>query len=221
VDRIWEAAIAVYRARVHPALQVCLRVRGAVVVDRAIGHARGNGPGDAAQGEPVLVTPRTPFLIYSGSKALTAFVVHVLVERGALALDDPVAKYIPRYAAHGKEAITIGQVLAHRAGVAAMPREAFDLDRVDDQDYLLDVLCEARPLGKPAEFLAYHAVSGGFILAEVVRRATGASTSCFVGAANSTGSKWSSLRRCGEPSPSSHGSSLTSRWASPHGSATG
>jgi len=173
VERIWEAAIAVYRARVHPALQVCLRVGGAVILDRAIGYARGNGPGDGADGESVLVTPRTPFLIYSGSKAVTAFVVHVLAERGALALEDPVAKYIPRYAAHGKEGITIGHVLAHRAGVAAMPREAFDLDRVDDQDFLLDVLCEARPVGKPGEFLAYHAVSGGFILAEVVRRATG------------------------------------------------
>jgi CubicO group peptidase (beta-lactamase class C family) len=165
--------VNLYRARVHPAVQVCLRVGGAVVLDRAIGHARGNGPGEGAEAERVLATPQTPFLIYSGSKAITAFVVHILVERGALALDDPVAKYIPKYGAHGKEGITIGHVLAHRAGVAALPRQAFDLDRVNDREFLLGLLSDARPLGKPGEFLAYHAVSGGFILAEVVERATG------------------------------------------------
>jgi len=173
VDRIWTAAVDVYRSGVHPAVQVCLRRGGVVVLDRSIGHARGNGPGDTSEPQPVLATPGTPFLIYSGSKAITAFVVHLLVDRGALRIDDPVAKYIPRYGAHGKGGITIGHVLAHRSGVASMPREAFDLDRLDDREFLLDVLCQARPLGKPGEFLAYHAVSGGFILAEVVERATG------------------------------------------------
>ncbi len=173
VARIWEAAVDLYRAGVHPAVQVCLRVGGAVVIDRAIGHARGNGPGDPPEVERVLATPETPFLIYSGSKGVTALVVHVLVERGALALDDPVAKYIPRYAAHGKGAVTVGHVLAHRAGLMTMPREAFDLDRLGDRDFLLDILCDAKPLGRPGEFLAYQAVAGGFILAEVVERAAG------------------------------------------------
>src|SRR5205814_658901 len=46
-------------------------------------------------------------------------------------------------------------------------------DRVNDREFLLDILCEAKPFGRPGEFLAYHAVSGGFILGEVVERATG------------------------------------------------
>lgn len=173
VDRIWGAAVDLYRSGVHPAVQVCLRRHGIVVIDRTIGHARGNGPGAGPASERVLATPETPFLIYSGSKAVTAFVVHLLVERGLIGLDDPVAKFIPRYGAHGKDEITVGQVLSHRSGVAGMPKEAFDLDRVGDREFILDVLCETKPFGKPGEFLAYHAVSGGFILAEVVERAVG------------------------------------------------
>lgn len=173
VEEIWEAAVDLYRSSVHPAVQVCLRRHGTVVLNRAIGHARGNGPHDPPDAEQVLATPATPFVIYSGSKAITAFVVHLVAERGGIDLDDPVAKYIPPYAANGKGEITIGHVLSHRAGVAGMPREAFDLDRVNDREFILDALVSARPFGRPGEFLAYHAVSGGFILAEVLERATG------------------------------------------------
>jgi CubicO group peptidase (beta-lactamase class C family) len=173
VERVWSGAVDLYRSGVHPAVQVCLRRHGVVVLNRAIGHARGNGPDDPPSAERVLATPGTPFLIYSGSKAITAFVVHLVAERGAIDIDDPVAKYIPPYAANGKGEITIGHVLAHRAGVSGMPREAFDLDRVNDREFILDALVSAKPFGKPGEFLAYHAVSGGFILAEVLERATG------------------------------------------------
>lgn len=173
VRRIWRGAVELYRSGVHPAVQVCVRRHGVVVLDRAIGHARGNGPDDAPDAEKLQATPQTPFLIYSGSKAITAFVVHVLVDRGILDLEDAIAAHIPEYAAGGKEGITIGHVLAHRAGVPALPHEVFDLDRVGDRQYILDALCSATPFGKPGEFLAYHAVAGGMILGEVVQRATG------------------------------------------------
>ena len=126
------------------------------------------------QGIPkVQATPETPFLLYSGSKAITAFVVHLLHERGVLDIEDRVSDYIPGYAAHGKREITIAHVLAHRAGVPNMPREAFDLDRAADRDFIVATLCAAKPFAKPGRFLAYHAVSGGFILGEVVHRAAG------------------------------------------------
>ena len=64
-------------------------------------------------------------------------------------------------------------MLAHRAGVPNLPREAFDLDRVRDREFRVRVLCEARPFAKPGRFLAYHAVSGGYILGEIVHRVTG------------------------------------------------
>jgi CubicO group peptidase (beta-lactamase class C family) len=173
VGRIWRTAQALYRGGAHPAIQLCVRRHGSVVLDRAIGHAEGNGPNDHPRAEKTPATPETPFLIYSASKAITATVIHLLAERGAFHLDDPVAEFVPEYAAHGKDRITIGHVLAHRAGVPNLPREALDLDRLSDPEHILRVVCDARPTSRPGQRLAYHAISGGFILGEVVRRVTG------------------------------------------------
>jgi CubicO group peptidase (beta-lactamase class C family) len=173
VDGMWDAALSLFRSGVHPALQICVRRRGAVVLDRAIGHARGNGPDPEAEGPAVPATPDTPFCVYSTSKAVTAFVVHKLCERGVLSLDDRICEHIPDYARHGKDEITIGHVLAHRAGVPNLPRDVLDIDHIGDRELLCEVLCDAKPFARPGRMLAYHAVSGGFILGEVVARATG------------------------------------------------
>src|SRR5437868_1587157 len=156
VERIWSATVDLYRSGVHPAVQVCVRREGAVVLDRAIGHARGNGPRDPADADKVLATPDTPFLIYSGAKAMTAFVVHMLNERKVLDIRRPVADYIPGYDAQNKGDITVAHVLAHRAGVPNLPREAFDLDRALDRDFLVKALVDAKPFARPGRFLAYH-----------------------------------------------------------------
>ena len=173
VEKIWKAGLSLYRSGAHPAVAVCVRREGVVVLDRAIGHARGNGPKDDKDTPKVAATPETPFVVYSIAKAITAIVVHLLDERGALHIGDRVAEYIPEYGANGKEAVTIAQVLAHRSGVPSLPRSAIDLDRIDDPDFILEHLCAAKPSTRPGRVLAYHATSGGFILAEVVRRATG------------------------------------------------
>ena len=175
IDRIWESARELYRTGVHPALQLCLRRNGKVVLDRALGHARGNGPDDPPETDKVKVTPDTPFCVFSTSKGITAMVVHVLQDRGALDISDRVTDYIPEYAAHGKGETTIAHVLAHRAGVPGLPRAALDLDRVGDREFLTRTICEAKPFVKPGTLLAYHAVSGGFILSEIVFRVTGKS----------------------------------------------
>jgi CubicO group peptidase (beta-lactamase class C family) len=175
VDRLWEAGTNLYKSGVHPALQLCVRRNGVVVLDRAIGHARGNGPSDPEDGPRELATPGTPFCIYSTSKSVTATVIHLLEERGALSIEDRVGDHIPEYARHGKHDITIAHVLSHRAGVASMPRESFDLDNLTNREFLVETICDAKPNFKPGQMLAYHAVSGGFILGEIVHRVTGKS----------------------------------------------
>jgi CubicO group peptidase (beta-lactamase class C family) len=172
-EAIWKAASDLYRSGMHPAVQVCVRHQGEVVLDRAIGHARGNGHNDGESSVKVPATPETPFVTYSCSKAVTAVVVHLLHERGVLDIESPVSEYVPGYGRHGKEQITIAQVLAHRAGVPNLPREVFDLDRVGDREFRVSALSDARPFAPPGRFLAYHAVSGGYILGEVVHQATG------------------------------------------------
>ena len=173
ITQIWKAACDLYRSGVHPALQLCLRRHGEVVLDRAIGHARGNGPDDEAHAPKVLVTTETPFCVFSTSKAVTAMVVHLLQDRGALDIADRVTDYIPEYGVRGKQDTTIGHVLAHRAGLPGLPREALDLDRVGDREFIGKTINESKPFIKPGTALAYHAVSGGFILGEIVQRVTG------------------------------------------------
>jgi CubicO group peptidase (beta-lactamase class C family) len=97
-------------------------------------------------------------------------VIHLLDERGLLHLDDAVVEYFPEFGKHGKDAITIRQLLTHRAGIPAVPGGPIDAGLLTDRDRLLELLCDAKPLSVPGRRLAYHALTGGFILGEVVRR---------------------------------------------------
>jgi CubicO group peptidase (beta-lactamase class C family) len=173
VERIWKSAVDLFRSGVHPALQICVRRNGHVVLDRALGHSHGNGPVDSPEAEKTLATTGTPFVVYSASKAVTAFVVHMLIDRGSIDIDAPIAEYIPDYDRHDKGGITVGHVLAHRSGVPNLPAEARDLDRMGDREFVVQILTDARPFARPGRYLAYHAVSGGYILGEVVHQVTG------------------------------------------------
>jgi CubicO group peptidase (beta-lactamase class C family) len=83
IERIWAAAERLYRSGVHPAVQLCIRRQGAVVLDRAVGYARGGGPGEGDDVPRRHATPQTPFVIYSASKALAATVAHISTRRAA------------------------------------------------------------------------------------------------------------------------------------------
>src|SRR2546422_4778482 len=87
-ERIWRAVERVYRHGVHPAIALCVRRDGNVVLDRAIGHVSGNGPGDPPDGPKVVATPDTPFVLASASKAVTAMLVHLADQRGLLHVDN-------------------------------------------------------------------------------------------------------------------------------------
>jgi CubicO group peptidase (beta-lactamase class C family) len=175
-DAVWALVQDVYRSGMHPGIQVCIRHEGEVVLDRAIGHARGVLPGkrfDRTRAIPLTVD--TPVNLFSAAKAVTGMVMHKLEEDGALNLDDEVAEYLPGFEQHGKGRITIRHVLTHRAGIAAMPSEAFDLDLLSDPDEVERILCGLQPTALPGAVAEYHAVTGGFIMEAVTRRATGRS----------------------------------------------
>jgi CubicO group peptidase (beta-lactamase class C family) len=173
IDAIWASACALYRTGLHPAVQLCVRHRGAIVLDRAIGYAAGNAPGAAPDAPKRRVTTDTPFRIYSASKAVTAMVVHKLDEQRVLHIGDRVCEYLPEFAHEPRSHITIAHVLCHRAGIPNLPRGALDLDLLDQTDAIVRLLAETPLLGRPGRQLAYHAVTGGFVLGEVVRRASG------------------------------------------------
>jgi len=175
VDNIWSAALRWYRTGIHPAISICMRVRGQVVLRRSIGYSHGGGPSDP-QGTPkIKVTPETPFNVFSASKPMAAMVIHLLDQRHLLHLDDPVWEYIPEFAQHGKGWVTIRHVLTHRAGIPVIPDAALDLSYLEDihNKEAIRLICEARPTSRAGGRLAYHAVTGGFIIGEIVRRVTG------------------------------------------------
>jgi CubicO group peptidase (beta-lactamase class C family) len=173
VARIWTAVERLYRSGMHPAIALCVRRGGQVILDRTIGHARGNGPDDPPGTPNALATPATPFGLFSATKAITAMVVHLLDERNLLRLDDPLAEYLPAFSSRGKRWITIRHVLTHRAGLPSPPAEAMNLDLIGTPERVVDMICASPLEWRPGRQLAYHAVTGGFILGEVIRRVTG------------------------------------------------
>lgn len=175
VGRMWAAARALYQTGVHPALQLCVRRNGQVVINRAIGHSRGNGPKDGPDTPKELVSPDTPYCVFSTSKGITALVVHMLQDRGRLDIGDRVTDYIPEYGRHGKGETTIGHVLSHRAAIPSLPPPLLKLESFDDRELVIEAIADAKPFVKPGTLLAYHAVSGGLILGEIVERVTGKS----------------------------------------------
>ncbi|OBK26271.1 lipase LipE [Mycobacterium asiaticum] len=173
VERIWQAARHWYRAGMHPAIQLCLRRNGRVVLNRAIGHGWGNAPTDEPDAEKIPVTTDTPFCVYSASKGITATVVHLLVERGVFDLDDRVCEYIPTYTSHGKDRTTIRHVLNHSAGVPFPTGPRPDLKRADDHEYAQEQLGKLRPLYRPGLVHIYHALTWGPLMREIVYASTG------------------------------------------------
>jgi CubicO group peptidase (beta-lactamase class C family) len=173
VERIWQAARHWYQAGLQPAIQVCIRQRGRVVLNRAIGHGWGNAPTDPPDVEKIPVTTDTPFCVYSAAKGITATVVHMLVERGVFSLDDRVCEYIPSYTSHGKHRTTIRHVLTHSAGVPFPTGPRPDVKRADDHEYAQEKLGELRPFYRPGLVHMYHALTWGPLMREIIYAATG------------------------------------------------
>ena len=173
IDRIWHAARHWYRAGMHPAIQICLRHNGTVVLNRAIGHGWGNGPDDPPDAPKIPVTTETPFCAYSAAKAVTSTVMHMLIERGHFALDDRVCDYIPAYTSHGKDRTTIRHVMTHSAGVPFPTGSKPDVRRMDDSDYAREQLGRLKPLYRPGLVHIYHAATWGILTREIVSAATG------------------------------------------------
>ena len=175
VERIWSAVRHWYTAGMQPAIQLCLRYDGQVVLNRAIGHAWGNGPADPADAEQVPVTTTTPFCVYSAAKAISTTVVHMLVERGAFRLDDRVCDYLPGYTSHGKHRTTIRHVMTHSAGVPFATGPRPDLRRMNDSEYAREQLAELKPIHRPGLVHIYHGLTWGPLIREIVSAATGRS----------------------------------------------
>ena len=179
IDEIWHNLVKLYQTGVHPGISISIRRQGKLLMSRGIGHALGNGPDDGPDEQKVLMTADTPVCLYSTSKGITALLIHMLSEDGLIDIMDPVAFYAPEFAANGKQNITIHQILAHRGGIPGLPSDT-PLDVLWDEDKTWELLCDAQPIVSDGSKLAYHAITGGFVLERVIRQVTGDNINAYI-----------------------------------------
>lgn len=113
-------------------------------------------------------------VIYSTTKAVTAACAHLLVQRGELDLDAPVAEYWPEFAANGKERIPVRWLLTHQAGLPTIDHPITPAEAIA-WDPMVTALAAQRPHWEPGTAHGYHGLTYGWLVGEVVRRVTGRS----------------------------------------------
>ncbi|MFB4290203.1 serine hydrolase domain-containing protein [Nonomuraea sp. ATR24] len=145
-------------------VQVAVYRDGELVADAVAGLA------DPATGRAV--TSATPFYNFSIGKGATAAVAHVLAERGLFTYDTPVVELWPEFGAHGKEGVTVRHVLTHSAGLPGVPLDSTPEDMCD-WDKMVAALEDAELWWEPGTQVGYHAYTFGYLVGEIVRRATG------------------------------------------------
>ena len=139
-------------------------VRGRPVVDLWGGVA------DAATGRAWGAD--TAAVIFSCTKGILAVCAYLLVQDGSLELDAPVARWWPEFAGHGKGAITVREVLAHRAGLAWLDAD-LSLDDVLAWTPVIRAIEQQAPSEPPYAGYRYHPLTYGWLVGELIRRVGG------------------------------------------------
>jgi CubicO group peptidase (beta-lactamase class C family) len=111
----------------------------------------------------------TMVVVHSASKGLAAMTLAIAHSRGWIDYEERVSAYWPEFAQHGKERITVRQLLAHQAGLFAID-EPVDRAVVADLDRLAAVLARQKPAWEPGTRQGYHALTLGFYEGELLRR---------------------------------------------------
>jgi CubicO group peptidase (beta-lactamase class C family) len=112
-------------------------------------------------------------LSYSTSKGVASTLLHILADRGLIDYDAPVADYWPEFAAGGKDAITVRQVLCHEAGLYDVRSLVDRASRMLDWEYMTEALADAVPCHEPGRAHGYHGFTYGWLVGELIRRVTG------------------------------------------------
>ena len=117
--------------------------------------------------------------VFSVGKAVAAVALLRFVERGTIDLDAPVARYWPEFAAAGKDRVTVRMVLSHRAGLPAI-RTLLAPNAMYDWNLMTAALAAEEPWWEPGRRHGYHVNTFGFLVGELVRRASGMSIGACV-----------------------------------------
>lgn len=163
---VLEAFASSFEGNPKMGASIAVRHRGAPVVDLWGGFA------DSESGRPW--QEDTVSVIFSCTKGLTAILAARLVQEGLLDYDAPVSSYWPEFGAAGKAWVPVRDLLAHRAGLSA-PRLPLSSNDLSNWDIVVSQLAAQRPLWEPGAGYAYHPITYGWLVGEVIRRIAGQS----------------------------------------------
>ena len=142
----------------------CLYVDGRKVVDLTGGYA------DVERTRPY--DDDSLQLVFSSTKGVAAICLAMLFEQGMLDYEAKVASIWPEFGAAGKENIPISWPLSHRAGLATVDNPP-PIEEVLKVQPILDALADQAPLWELDGSHGYHAITYGWIAAEILHRLTG------------------------------------------------
>lgn len=149
---------------------VAVTYKDQVVVDLYGGYA------DAAKTQPW--QEDTLINVYSTTKTMSFLCMLLLADRGELDFDANVAHYWPEFAANGKENVKVWHLMNHAAGLSGLD-EPTAYDDYLDWEKMTTLLAAQKPWWEPGTALAYHAMTQGYLLGEVLRRITGQTMGTF------------------------------------------
>lgn len=147
----------------HPGAQLAVARHGKLALSRSIGQAR-------VGADAMLASDRSLWLMYSNTKVITAATIWSLAEEGALRFGDPIAQYLPGFEKHGKDGITLIQLLSHQAGFpsAVVPEACWT-----DHDLLRSTVCDFRLEWEPGSRVHYHPAAAHWVCAALIEAVTG------------------------------------------------
>ena len=145
-------------------------IDGKFVIDMWAGYA------DAAKTRPW--EKDTIINVFSTTKNMTALCIHMLVDRGLIDLDAPVAKYWPEFDQASKQKIPVRYLLSHTSGLAGYD-EKITVEDMYNWDYIVNMLAAQKPWWEPGTRSGYHTSSFGYLLGELIRRVTGKTMGTF------------------------------------------
>ena len=116
--------------------------------------------------------------VFSTTKTMTAFCALMLIDSGELEVEEKVSSYWPEYAQNGKENTLVRHFMGHTAGLPGFG-EPLTLDQYYDWDSVIHVLERQEPWYEPGTICAYHALTQGYLVGELIRRISGLSLGSF------------------------------------------
>ncbi|MEP9378522.1 serine hydrolase domain-containing protein [Aquabacter sp. CN5-332] len=120
----------------------------------------------------------TIVIMNSIAKSMSALCVHILIDRGLVDFNAPVATYWPEFAQAGKEKVLVRHVLSHSCGVIYC--DVAKAGDIFDYDTFIRVLEKQEPAWEPGTYGAYNSQNIGFLAGEIVRRVDGRTVGRFL-----------------------------------------